>query len=257
MLIDTHCHLDDDRYNEDFDDMLSSAISNGIEKFIIPAADPLTLKKAIKIADKYDNIYFSVGVHPYDAINYNREFIEEFINHKKCVAVGECGLDYYRLPEDKSKIDEYKNLQKKVFIDQIDLAKKYKKPIIVHIREASSDSLDILLSYNASEVGGVLHCYNADHQLLKLANYGFYFGIGGVITFKNAKKLVEVYPQIPQDRLIIETDSPYLTPTPHRGKRNEPSYCSFISDKMSQLSGISREDMDRLTTKNAIKLFGI
>ncbi len=257
MLIDTHCHLDDERYDEDFDEMLNRAISNGVEKFIIPAADPLTLQKAIKIVDKYENIYFSVGVHPYDADNYNRDFIEQFINHKKCVAVGECGLDYYRLPEDKSKIDEYKEKQKKVFIDQIDLAKKYKKPIIVHIRDASDDSLNILLQENAKEVGGVLHCYNADHQLLKLANYGFYFGIGGVITFKNAKKLIEVYPLIPKDKLIIETDAPYLTPTPHRGKRNEPSYCNFISDKMSELSGVSRDEIDKLTTINAVKLFRI
>jgi len=249
MIIDTHCHLDDDRYIDDLEEVLQRAKDSGVEKMIIPAADPQTLKRAIELADSYDNIYFSVGVHPYDASNYNREFIEEFITHPKCVAVGECGLDYYRLPD--NNIEEYKNLQKEVFIDQIELAQKYNKPLIVHIRDASKDSLEILISTNSSN--GVLHCYNADEELLQLAKRDFYFGIGGVVTFKNAKKLINVLPKIPYDKLLIETDAPYLTPSPHRGKRNEPSYCKFIADKIENILKI--EDIQSITTENANRLF--
>jgi len=257
VIIDTHCHLDDDRYDDDFEAMLQNAKEARVEKYIIPAADPTTLQKAVDICESHENIYFSTGVHPYDAHLYNRSFIESFIEHPKCVAVGECGLDYYRLPEDEREIEGYKKLQKEVFIDQIDLAIKYQKPLIVHIRDASNDSMELLLQEGADEVGGVLHCYNADHQLLKLADKNFYYGIGGVLTFKNARKLVEVYPQIPQDKLLIETDAPYLTPHPHRGKRNEPSYCRFVAQKMAELSEVSLEEMERITTQNAQRLFGI
>jgi len=257
MIIDTHCHLDDERYNNDFEAVMQNAQDARVEKYIIPAADPATLQKAVDLCEAHKNIYFSTGVHPYDAHLYDRSFIERFISHPKCVAVGECGLDYYRLPEDKSEVEEYKAKQKEVFIDQINLAKKYQKPLIVHIRDASNDAMELLLEHGAGEVGGVLHCYNADHQLLKLANENFYFGIGGVLTFKNARKLVEVYPQIPQDKLLIETDAPYLTPHPHRGKRNEPAYCSFVAQKMAELSGISLEEMETITTQNAHRLFAL
>lgn len=257
MLVDTHCHLDDSRYDEDFEAVMERAHEAGVTKSIIPAADPATLQKAVDICEAHENIYFSTGVHPYDAHLYDREFIESFIAHPKCVAVGECGLDYYRLPEDKSEIESYKARQKEVFIDQIELAKKHNKPLIVHIRDASNDSMELLLEHGAGEVGGVLHCYNADHQLLKLAEHDFYFGIGGVITFKNARKLVEVFPKIPSEKLLIETDAPYLTPHPHRGKRNEPSYCSFIAQKMAELSEKSVEEIEQITTYNAYKLFNI
>jgi TatD DNase family protein len=255
MIIDTHCHLDDNRY-DDIDEVIARAISNGVEKFIIPGADPATLSKAISISDRFDEVYFAVGVHPYDAINYDRALLEKYIIHPKCVAVGECGLDYYRLPKHDEEIMAEKVLQKEVFLDQIDLAKKYEKPLIVHIRDASNDCLEIL-EVNSGKKGGVLHCYNADHELLKLAKYNFYFGIGGVLTFQNARKLVEVYPKIPIDRLLIETDAPYLTPHPHRGERNEPGYCTFVAKKMSDLSDMCLDDIATVTTENAHRLFGI
>ena len=145
-----------------------------------------------------------------------------------------------------------KQKQKEVFIAHIELAKKYKKPLIVHIRNASRDSKEILLSSNAKEVGGVLHCYNADEELLSLAKEGFYFGIGGVVTFKNAKKLLNVLPKIPMDRLLIETDGPYLTPMPHRGERNEPFYTTFIAQKISELLEISLENiMNQFISQNS------
>ncbi len=186
---------------------------------------------------------------------YDENIMEKYVNHPKCIAIGECGLDYYRLPEDEEEKLANIKKQKEVFISQIEFAKKYKKPLIIHIREASNDSRQILVDYNAKEVGGVLHCFNASEHLLPLAEHNFYFGIGGVLTFKNAKKLVEILPKIPKDKLLIETDAPYLTPHPHRGERNEPYYTIFVSSKMSELLNISDIEVQNLTTNNAKKLF--
>jgi TatD DNase family protein len=254
MIIDTHCHLDDARYNDDMVEVIANAKEQGVERFIIPGADPLTLERAVELSEEYAEIYFAVGVHPYDAQNYDRAFLEPFVTHPKCVAIGECGLDYYRLPESVEEIESEKKLQKEVFIDQIIWAKELKLPLIVHIRESSADCLEILEEYAGAE-GGVLHCYNADESLLKLASKNFYYGIGGVLTFKNAKKLIDVYPKIPKEKLLIETDAPYLTPHPHRGKRNEPSYCRLVAGKMVELSQTTEEIISRVTTNNAKKLF--
>lgn len=256
MIIDTHCHLDDDRYTEDIEEVLENARQKGVEKFIIPGADPQTLERAVELSEKYDGVYFSVGVHPYDAENYDRKFLEQYIGHPKCVAVGECGLDYFRLPETDEEIAKDKAMQKDVFIDQILWAKKMKKPLIVHVRESSADCLALLDEY-AGEEGGVLHCYNADESLLKLSSKNFYYGIGGVLTFKNARKLINVYPKIPLDRLVIETDAPYLTPHPHRGKRNEPAYTTLVAEKMSELSNLEYDEITKISTQNAQKLFHI
>ncbi|MEA1916399.1 MAG: TatD family hydrolase [Campylobacterota bacterium] len=253
MIIDTHIHLDDTRYSEDLDEVLSRANRANVSKFIIPGADPKTLLHAIELSEKYKNIFFSVGVHPYDASNYDEEFLIKHINHPKCVAVGECGLDYFRLEGSDDEKKSEKELQAKVFISQINLAKEYSKPLIVHIRDASNDSKEILLKHE--NFGGVLHCYNADEQLLTLANHNFYFGVGGVATFKNAKKLIQVLPLIPKDKLLIETDGPYLTPHPHRGERNEPAYCSLITEKISEVLNIELKEVEDTTTKNALKLF--
>jgi len=256
MIVDTHCHLDDPRFDEDIELVLSRAIEHGVEKFIIPGADPKSLDRAVELADRYEQIYFAVGVHPYDAKNYDRESLLSYAEHKKCIAIGECGLDYYRLPSSEDEIIVEKELQKEVFIDQILWAKELDKPLIVHIRDSSVDSMELLEKY-ASDRGGVLHCYNADEQLLKLSHRGFYFGIGGVLTFKNAKKLINIYPKIPQDRLLIETDAPYLTPHPHRGERNEPLYTTYVAKKMSILSEIECKEIESITTKNVYTLFGV
>jgi TatD DNase family protein len=256
MIIDTHCHLDDHRYDEDLDSVIEKALEEGVEKFIIPGADPETLERAVEISERYESVYFAVGVHPYDAESYERTRLERFVTHPKCVAIGECGLDYFRLPESESERAEEKRRQKEVFIDQIEWAKALKKPLIVHIRDASADSLELLETY-AGEAGGVLHCYNADESLLKLADRNFYYGIGGVLTFKNARKLINVFPKIPRERLLIETDAPYLTPHPYRGKRNEPAYCTLVADKMCELSGFDRDEMETLTSHNAMRLFAL
>ena len=257
MIIDTHIHLDDERYRDDLDEVLNRAREGGVKRFIIPGADASTLCRAIEIAEKYDDVYFAIGIHPYDINSFDEENFSLHVEHKKCVAIGECGLDYFRLEGSDEEKEEEKLKQKKIFVAQIELAKKYKKPLIVHIRDASRDSKQILLDNNAKEVGGVLHCYNADDELLSLANEGFYFGIGGVLTFKNAKKLVNILPHIPEDKLIIETDGPYLTPTPHRGQRNEPLYTTFVASKISELLEKPLKQIKETTTQNALKLFNI
>jgi TatD DNase family protein len=254
MIIDTHCHLDDKCYIDDIEEVLKNAKENGVEKFIIPGADPSTLARAVELAEMYDDIYFAVGVHPYDVIHYDKKYLEQFVHHPKCVAIGECGLDYFRLPENEEDIEKEKAVQKKVFIDQILWAKELKKPLIVHVRESSEDCLTILDKYAGIE-GGVLHCYNADESLLKLAKKNFYYGIGGVLTFKNARKLINVYNKIPQEKLLVETDAPYLTPHPHRGQRNEPSYTTLVVDKMAELSQVNSIDIQNISTNNAHRLF--
>lgn len=257
MIVDTHIHLDNDRYIDDLDEVLSRAREGGVERFVIPGADPESLDRAVEISQKYSDVYFAAGVHPYDMDNFENLEFEKYVLHDKCVAIGECGLDYFRLEGTDEDKEKEKFRQKEVFIAQIQLAKKYKKPLIVHIRDASRDSKEILMQYGAGEVGGVLHCYNADEELLSLANDGFYFGIGGVVTFTNAKKLVNVLPKIPHEKLLIETDGPYLTPMPHRGERNEPLYTTFIAQKMADLLDIPLETVTKITTNNALKLFNI
>ena len=257
MIVDSHIHLDDERYREDLDDVLERAVQKGVERFVIPGADITTLKRAVELAEKYDSVFFAVGIHPYDKEQYDETALEAYIGHPKCVAVGECGLDYFRLEGSNEEKAEEKEAQKRVFAAQIELAKRYKKPLIVHIRDASHDARMMLLEHHAGDVGGVLHCYNADEELLTLAKENFYYGIGGVLTFKNARKLVNVLPKIPQEKLIIETDGPYLTPHPHRGERNEPAYTTLVRDKMAELLGLDSAVIERLTTENATKLFNI
>ncbi|MDD5156945.1 TatD family hydrolase [Sulfurimonas sp.] len=257
MIVDTHIHLDDSRYFDDLDEVLNRAREVGVWRFVIPGADPKTLARAIEITEANSDVYFAVGIHPYDMSAFDGFDFEKYIKHERCVAVGECGLDYYRFEGTHEEKEIEKQKQKELFIFQIELAKKYKKPLIVHIRDASRDSKEILIKHNAKEVGGVLHCYNADEELLSLAKEGFYFGIGGVITFKNAKKLVAVLPKIPHDRLLIETDGPYLTPMPHRGERNEPSYTAIIAQEISKQLDISLDEVKDITSKNAFKIFSI
>jgi TatD DNase family protein len=199
--------------------------------------------------------FFAAGIHPYHHEQYDEKILRSFLSDEKCIAVGECGLDYFRLPEDAAEKEAEKQKQKDVFVKQIELAKELKKPLIVHIRDANEDSKRLLVEKKADEVGGVLHCYNASKHLLDLADKGFYFGIGGVLTFKNAKNLIEVLPLIPKDKLLLETDAPYLTPMPYRGERNEPAYTFLVAQKMSELLNISVTELHNLTSKNAFTLF--
>ena len=249
MIIDTHTHLDNEKFKDDVDEVIKRANEVGVEKFIIPAADPKDLPTAIKLAEKYEDIYFAVGVHPVDIDKYEDSLLLDYITHPKCVAVGEIGLDYYWVKELKQR-----QKQQDFFKKQIEIALKHNKPIIIHVRDATEDTYKIVKKF--SEIKGVFHCFNAAHQLLDFSDR-FYYGIGGVITFKNARKLVEIFQKIPQDRVVIETDSPYLTPHPFRGKRNEPMYTIYVRDKIAELWGKGKEEVEEITTSNAKRLFGI
>lgn len=254
MIIDTHCHLDDNRYLDDIEKVVKKAENANVKGFLIPGADIKNLPRAKEISSQYNNVFYAAGVHPYDIDDYDRDTLKEYLKDEKCIAVGECGLDYFRLP--KNDKEGEKKRQKEIFIDQIDLAIEMKKPLIIHIREANFDSLDILKTYASGKIkGGVLHCYNASEILLPLADDNFYFGIGGVLTFKNAKKLVEILPKIPKDKLLIETDAPYLTPHPHRGERNEPFYTTLVAQKMSEILNLDLVEIEDITSSNACRLF--
>ncbi|MCZ6174484.1 TatD family hydrolase [Campylobacter ureolyticus] len=260
MIIDTHCHLDDDSFNDDLDFVIKRAKESVINKIIIPGADIKTLKKARDIAYAYDNVYFAAGVHPYHADEFDINYLRDFLDDRKCVAVGECGLDYFKIKEHFNSDEEVlanKNLQKKIFLDQINLAIQFKKPLIIHARDANEDIYNILKEHSKKLFGAVLHCYNASKLLLSLKDEGFYFGIGGVLTFKNAKNLVEILDQIPLSNIVIETDAPYLAPTPNRGKRNEPAFTTFVAQKMAEILNLEVSKIEEITTKNAEKLFKI
>ncbi|WP_281951073.1 TatD family hydrolase [Nitrosophilus kaiyonis] len=255
MIIDTHCHLDDERFKDDLDEVIKRAKEHDVKGFIIPGADPDDLERAKEISEKYDEVFFAAGVHPYEIDKFDKDYLLKFLDHPKCVAVGECGLDYYRLPKEQKEKEKIKKRQKEIFIEHIKIAKEVNKPLIVHIREASFDSREILIENGAKEVGGVLHCFNASEILLDLDKHNFYFGIGGVITFKNAKKLVNILPKIPINKILIETDSPYLTPHPYRGKRNEPYYTIFIAKKIAEILNMDFDEVCNITTENAKRLF--
>lgn len=254
MLFDTHAHLNAIQYNEDLEEVIGRAQSEGVSTIVVVGFDRETITRAIELAEQYDFIYATVGWHPVDAIDMTEEdlnWIEELCSHPKVVALGEMGLDYYW---DKSP----KDVQKEVFRKQITLAKKVKLPIIIHNREATSDIMEILQEENASEVGGIMHCFTGSIEVAKQCiDMNFYISFGGPVTFKNAKKPKEVAAEIPLDRLLIETDCPYLTPHPFRGKRNEPSYVKYVAEQIAELKGLTFEEVAARTTDNAKRFFGI
>ena len=252
MLIDTHSHIDMEDFEADFDLILSRARENGVKKIIIPAVEPSTFNRVIKTAEKSNGLYAAIGVHPEGARSFDKNSLrcmEEMIKHPKVIAVGEIGLDYYW---DKS----YNEIQKAVFESQIEFAKKHDKPIIVHDRDAHGDSLAILKHKNAAQVGVVMHCFSGSPKFaLECVKEGFYIALGGVVTFKNAKKIKEVAQVVPLERLLVETDAPYLTPVPFRGKRNEPAYVKYVVEEIANQRGKSFEEIAQATTENAMKLF--
>lgn len=251
-MFDTHCHLDNEVFFQDLDSVIRSAKNVEVRSMLIPAADLKDLPRAREIAEKNSNIFFASGAHPYHLDDFNLEQIEFYQNHPKCIAIGECGLDYFRLPE--IGIEEYENKQKECFIAQIKLALKVDKPLILHIREASADVAEILREFPKAR--GVFHCFNADRILLEFSDR-FYYGIGGVLTFKNSKRLAEVLPLLPKERLLLETDAPYLAPHPFRGKRNEPQYIPLIAEKISEILGISFAEVVQICQKNTQRLFSL
>lgn len=254
MLFDTHAHLNAEEYKEDLDEVISRALEAGVTNMVVVGFDRPTIEKAIELVDRYDFLYASVGWHPVDAIDMTEEdlvWIEELAAHQKVVALGEMGLDYHW---DKSP----KEIQKVVFRKQIQLARKVHLPIIIHNREATADIIEILKEEKADEVGGIMHCFSGSPETAReCVNMNFYISLGGPVTFKNAKRPKEVAAEIPLDKLLIETDCPYLTPHPFRGKRNEPSYVKLVAEQIAEIKGITYEEVAEVTSKNARKFFGI
>lgn len=254
MLFDTHVHLNAEQYEDDLQEVINRALEKGVQNMVVVGFDEPTIKKAIQIAETYDFIYASVGWHPVDAIDMTDEhlaWIEELAQHPKVVALGEMGLDYHW---DKSP----KEVQKDVFRRQIRLACKVNLPIIIHNRDATEDVVTILKEEHVEEVGGIMHCFTGSIEVAKQCmDMNMYISFGGPVTFKNAKKPKEVAAELPLDKLLIETDCPYLTPHPFRGKRNEPGYVSYVAEQIAELKGITYEELADITTANAKKLFGI
>ena len=253
MLIDTHVHLDDEKFDEDREEIINSFKDNDLELVINVGADIESSKKAVMLAKEYDTIYAAVGVHPHDAkdIDSNTlDILRELSKEEKVVAIGEIGLDYYY---DNSP----RELQKQWFREQIKLAKQLDLPIIVHSRDASQDVFDIISEESEGrKLRGVIHCFSESLEMaLEYIKLGFYISLGGPVTFKNARVPKEVAKEVPLEKLLIETDSPYLTPQPHRGKRNEPKNVRYVAETIANLKGISYEKVKNATNQNTKMLF--
>lgn len=251
-LIDTHAHLDFEDFQENFDEILEMSKDVGVEKIIIPGVTHEDTPKIINLIEKYDNLYGAVAVHPSEVKNWQESYYEKlkaYASHEKIVAIGETGLDYYW---DKSFVD----LQKHVFRKHLELAQELNLPLIVHDREAHLDVLNILKEF--PEVKGVMHCFSGSAEFaLDCVIIGYYIALGGPVTFQNAKKPKEVAQKVPIEMLVLETDSPFLTPHPFRGKRNDPSKIILVAEAIAEIKNLSAEKVADITSQNAEKLFGI
>lgn len=249
-LIDTHAHID---MSENVCEVIKNANENGVKKIIIPSVEEEYFEKIIQIAENYDNVFCQLGLYPSEALKWTDKIadkIRDLSKSTKVVAIGEIGLDYYW---DKTYIEEQKNM----FKAQIILANELNLPIVVHDREAHKDSIEIVKEYNkSSEI--VFHCFSGSVEMMReCVKNNWYIALGGVVTFKNAKKMKEVAKEIPLEYLLLETDSPYLTPVPYRGKENQPAYIKYVAEEIANLRNQSVEDIIKMTTKNAERVFKI
>ena len=254
MFIDTHVHLNADQYENDIEEVITRALDAGVNQMVVIGFDRKTITKAMELAENYSFIYAVVGWHPVDAIDCTEEdlaWIESLAEHPKVVGIGETGLDYHW---DKSP----KDVQQEVFRKQIRLAQKVNLPIIIHNRDATEDVIRILREEEAEKTGGIMHCFGGSVETAKeCIAMNFMISLGGPVTFKNAKTPKEVAKEISLDHLLIETDAPYLTPHPYRGKRNEPAYVTLVAEEIAKLKGLSIEKVAAETTANALKTFRI
>ncbi|NVO00774.1 MAG: YchF/TatD family DNA exonuclease [Geobacteraceae bacterium] len=252
-LIDSHAHIYGREFTEDFDTMMQRAAEAGVEKIMVIGADLESSIQAVALAEKYPHLYAAVGIHPHDAAEVSAECYDKVINlarsSAKVVAIGEIGLDFYR---DRSPRD----VQEDVFRRFIRLARELQLPLVIHDRDAHDKVMAILREESAAEVGGVLHCFSGDLQMaLECIEMGFYISIPGTVTYANNHSLHEVVKGVKTEHLLVETDCPYLSPVPHRGKRNEPAYVKFAAEKVAELKGLTLADVARITTLNCEKLF--
>ena len=252
MIFDTHAHYDDEAFNEDRDKLLLCLPETGSEAVVNVGASIQSTKNTLELMKKYSFVYGAAGVHPNETAELN-EHLMDWLRHvagkEKVVAIGEIGLDYYwNQPEPE--------VQKHWFVRQLDLAREVNLPVIVHSRDAAKDTLDIIKAENARDMGGVIHCFSYSVEMAReYLSMGFYLGIGGVLTFNNAKKLKEVVDYMPMDQLVLETDCPYLSPVPNRGKRNSSLNLPYVVKAVSEIKGISEEEVIAVTRENARRMY--
>ncbi|MGN0173826.1 MAG: TatD family hydrolase [Acutalibacteraceae bacterium] len=248
MIIDTHAHYDDERFDDNLADILSEMKQNGVEKIITCAVNYDNAEKVLELCDKYEMLYAAVGIYPHETSgqNWDRDRLERLAGHKKAVAIGEIGLDYYY---DDSSRETQLDIVKK----QISLANELGLPITYHDREAHADTMEILKEYKPK---GVIHCFSGSVEMAKeIIKLGMYLGIGGALTFKNARVLPNVVKEIPLSKLVLETDAPYMTPVPFRGKCNRSDYIIYIAEKIAEIKGVSVSEVLKVTSENAVKIF--
>ena len=251
MIFDTHAHYDDEQFNEDRVELLNSMEEQGVGTIINVSATYNSCRKVIALAKEYPFVYAAVGIHPDEVGSLNEETfaqMKELFKEEKVVAVGEIGLDYYW-------DNEPREVQKKWFIRQLELARELDLPVLIHSREAAADTMEIMKEY-AKGLSGVIHCYSYSKEMAQeYIKMGFYIGVGGVVTFKNAKKLKEVVEAIPLTSIVLETDSPYLSPVPFRGKRNSALNIPYVAKEIAALKGVTEEEVYDVTFKNSLKLY--
>lgn len=254
MLFDTHCHVNDEAYEQDREAMLQRAFAAGVQYMMCPGTDVRTSAEAVAMSRAYDQIYAAVGIHPEDAASSTPEGMAQIRkwlqDEPKVVAIGEVGLDYH-WPEPSREI------QQAVFIEQVKMAVELDVPIDIHDREAHGDVMDILRQYGKG-LRGVFHCYSGSLEMAQeLIKMGFYIGFTGTMVFPKSKKLKRIAAELPLDRILVETDCPYLTPPPYRGKRNEPAYVRYVADELALLRDMDPEEIQRITLENGKRIFGI
>ncbi len=254
MIFETHGHYDDESFDEDRDELLTECEAQGIKLIMNIGADMKSSRATVELANRYSHVYGAVGVHPSEVSDMTDKDIEELENmarsNTKVKAIGEIGLDYYY--DDNPP----KDIQAHWFQAQLELAKKLSLPVVIHSRDAALDTMNIMKEMKAEEIGGVVHCYSYSVEMAReYIKMGFYIGIGGVVTFANSKKLREVVADIPLDRLVLETDSPYLTPVPYRGKRNSALYIPYIAEEIARIKDVAVEEVYHVTFENGKRLY--
>lgn len=254
MIFDSHAHYDDAQFDEDRMDVLSHLKDAGVAKVVNISNGWDDLLKTLELIKQVPFLYGTVGIHPCKVSELNDERMEQmrdFCSGDKIVAVGEIGLDYYWMSDPKE-------VQKEWFIRQLRLAKEVNLPVVIHSRDASQDTFDIMKAEHTGTTGGVIHCYSGSVEMAReYVKMGYFLGIGGVVTFKNSKTLKKVAAEIPLEHIVIETDCPYLAPTPYRGKRNSSAYLPMVVEEIARLRGISPEEVERVTYENAMRLYSI
>lgn len=254
MIFETHAHYDDEQFDSGREALLASLPDCGIKRVVNIGASIASTRNSIELAEKYDYIYAAVGVHPSEIAELNEEhfaWLRELTKLEKVVAVGEIGLDYYW-----DKEPEIQERQRYWFRRQMDLAREVGLPIVVHSRDAAADTMQVMKEAHAEEIPGVIHCYSYSPEMAQeFIKMGYYIGVGGVVTFKNAKKLKETVEQIPLERILLETDCPYMAPEPNRGKRNDSRNIPYIVSKIAELKQVTPEEVERITWQNAMNFY--